>query len=107
LEEGVFTPLLSNLWISQKQNSFPTSWNLKRRGDNCCMLIYIPAGGNVSKCPRSFFCYIFVRHNYPVRIRVRIVLLRPLVCRKRRLNGAVLWMRLEKWRSHVTARVAR
>jgi hypothetical protein len=25
LEEGVFTPLLSNLWISQKQNSFPTS----------------------------------------------------------------------------------
>jgi hypothetical protein len=43
----------------------------------------------------------------PVRIRVRIDPPHPLVCRKRRLNGAVLQMRPEKPRSHVTAGVAR
>jgi hypothetical protein len=43
----------------------------------------------------------------PVRIRVRIAgLLHPLVCRKRRLNGAVLQMRPEKLRPLVTAGVA-
>jgi hypothetical protein len=43
----------------------------------------------------------------PVRIRVRIDSPHPLVCRKRRLNGAVLRMRPEKPRSRVTAGVAR
>jgi hypothetical protein len=42
----------------------------------------------------------------PVRIRVRIDSPHPLVCRKRRLNGAVLRMRPEKPRSRVTAGVA-
>jgi hypothetical protein len=42
-----------------------------------------------------------------VRIRVRIDPPHPLVCRKRRLNGAVLRMRPEKQRSRVTADVAR
>jgi hypothetical protein len=44
---------------------------------------------------------------YPMRIRVRIDPPLPLVCRKRRLNGAVLRMRPEKPRSRVTAGVAR
>jgi hypothetical protein len=43
----------------------------------------------------------------PVRIRVRIDPPHPLVCCKRRLNGAVLQMRPEKPRSRVTAGVAR
>jgi hypothetical protein len=42
-----------------------------------------------------------------VRIRVRIGPPHPHACRKRRLIGAVLWMRLEKPRSRVTAGVAR
>jgi hypothetical protein len=37
----------------------------------------------------------------PVRIRVRINPPHPLVCRKRRLNGAVLRMRPQKPRSRV------
>jgi hypothetical protein len=41
------------------------------------------------------------------RIRVRIDSPHPLVCRKRRLNGVVLWMRPEKPRPHVTVCVAR
>jgi hypothetical protein len=44
---------------------------------------------------------------HPVRIRVRIDPPHPLVCRKRRLNGAVLRIRPEKPRHHVTAGVAR
>jgi hypothetical protein len=44
---------------------------------------------------------------WPVRIRVRIDSPHPFVCCKRRLNGAVLWMRPEKPRPHVTAGVAR
>ena len=48
-----------------------------------------------------------LRSNNPVRIRVRIDSAHPLVCRKRRLNGAVLRMRPEKPRSRVTAGVAR
>jgi hypothetical protein len=44
---------------------------------------------------------------YPVRIRVRIDPPHPLVCRKKRLNGEVLWMRPEKPRSRVTKGVAR
>jgi hypothetical protein len=43
----------------------------------------------------------------PMRIRVRIDPPHPLVCRKRRLNWAVLRMRPEKPRSRVTAGVAR
>jgi hypothetical protein len=41
-----------------------------------------------------------------VRIRVRIGPLHPLTSRKRRLNGAVLRMRLQKLRPFVTAGVA-
>jgi hypothetical protein len=41
-----------------------------------------------------------------MRIRVRLDLPHPLVCCKRRLNGAVLWMRLHKPRSLVTAGMA-
>jgi hypothetical protein len=41
----------------------------------------------------------FSRTSIPLRIRVRIDPPHPLVCRKRRLNGAVLQMRLEKPRS--------
>jgi hypothetical protein len=53
------------------------------------------------------------RHNQcvqvidPVRIRIRIDPPHPLVCRKRRLNLAVLRMRPEKPKSRVTAGVAR
>jgi hypothetical protein len=43
----------------------------------------------------------------PMRTWVRIHLPHPLVCCKRRLNGAVLQMRPEKTRSRVTANVAR
>jgi hypothetical protein len=43
----------------------------------------------------------------PVRIRVRIDPPHPLVCHKRRLNGAILRMRPEKPRPRVTAGVAR
>jgi hypothetical protein len=43
----------------------------------------------------------------PVRTRVRINTPHPLVCRKRRPDGVVLRMRLEKPRSRVTAGVAR
>jgi hypothetical protein len=43
----------------------------------------------------------------PVRIRVTIDPPHPLVCCKRRLNGAVLQMRPEKLRPCVTAGVAR
>jgi hypothetical protein len=45
--------------------------------------------------------------NRPVRIWVRIGPSHPQACRKRRLNGAVLRMRSEKPRPHVTASVAR
>jgi hypothetical protein len=45
--------------------------------------------------------------NLPVRIRVRIDTPHPLVCRKRRLDGAVLRMRPEKLRSRVSAGVVR
>jgi hypothetical protein len=50
---------------------------------------------------------IFTFIYYPLRIRVRIDPPHPLVCHKRRLNGAVLRMRHEKPRSRVTAGVAR
>jgi hypothetical protein len=45
--------------------------------------------------------------NWLKSIRVRIDRPHPLVCRKRRLNGAVLRMRPEKPRPRVTAGVAR
>jgi hypothetical protein len=47
------------------------------------------------------------RPSHPVRIRVRIDPTHPLVCRKRRLNGAVLQMRPEKPRPRVKVGVAR
>jgi hypothetical protein len=43
----------------------------------------------------------------PVRIRVTIDPPHSIVCRKRRQNGAVLWMRPVKPRPRVTAGVAR
>jgi hypothetical protein len=48
----------------------------------------------------------FSKSPVRVRIRVRIDPPHPLVRRKRRLNGAVLRMRLEKPRPRVTAGVA-
>jgi hypothetical protein len=45
------------------------------------------------------FCFITIIHLSwirPMRIRVRIDPPHPLVCRKRRLNGAILQMRPEK-----------
>ena len=53
----------------------------------------------------SFCLCLFI--YIPVRIRVRIGPPHPLVCRKRRLNGAVLRMRPEKPRSRATAGVVR
>ena len=50
---------------------------------------------------------IFPFIYYPVRIRVRIDPPHPLVCRKRRLNGAVIRMRPQKPRSRVTTGVTR
>jgi hypothetical protein len=50
---------------------------------------------------------MFLLLSLPVRVRVRINPPHPLVCRKRRLNGAVLRMRPEKQRPCVTAGVAR
>jgi hypothetical protein len=61
-----------------------------------------------SWCYRFFNNIIISQHfanRIPVRIRVRIDPLHPLVCHKRRLNGAVLRMRPEKPRSRVTAGV--
>jgi hypothetical protein len=55
----------------------------------------------------SMCAHLFYLYSDPVRIRVRIDPPQPLVCRKRRLNGAVLRMRPEKPRSRVTAGVAR
>jgi hypothetical protein len=58
-----------------------------------------------------FVCYIYLHFPFtsfefvPERIWVRIDPPHPLVCRKRRLNGAVF--RMEKPRSRVTAGVAR
>jgi hypothetical protein len=54
---------------------------------------------NLTKSPSQ-------KSDYPVRIRVRIDPSHPLVCRKRRLNGAVLRTRPEKPRSRATACVA-
>jgi hypothetical protein len=51
--------------------------------------------------------YYELLDTHPVRIRVRIDPPHPLVCRKRRLNGAVLRMRPEKPRSRVTEGGAR
>jgi hypothetical protein len=51
--------------------------------------------------------FMFFLQILPVRIRVRIDPPHPLVCHKRRLNGAVLRIRPEKLRSHVTVDVAR
>jgi hypothetical protein len=49
----------------------------------------------------------FYRLNKPVRIRVKINPTHPLVCRKRRKNGAVLRMRPNKPRPRVAAGVTR
>jgi hypothetical protein len=63
----------------------------------------------ISNCNFKSIVYTarFPGHEAPVRIRVRIDPPHSLVCRKRRLNGAVLRMRPEKPRLRVTAGVAR
>jgi hypothetical protein len=80
---------------------------------HCSSQFYV--GGNSCKCKCKklklyyiyiYICSCFLLHNTLVRIRVRIDPPHPLVCRKRRLNGAVLRMRPEKSRSRVTAGVA-
>jgi hypothetical protein len=55
----------------------------------------------------KYFWYDFSEVRSPVRIRVRMDPPHPLVCRKRRLNGAVFRMRPEKPRPWVTTGVAR
>jgi hypothetical protein len=55
-------------------------------------------------CLKDIINVICSIHN-PLRIGVRMDPSHPLVCRKRRLNGAVLRMRPEKRRSRVTAGV--
>jgi hypothetical protein len=59
---------------------------------------------NLKENPETKLDSSFLDH--PVRIQVRIDPPHPLVCSKRRLNGAVLRMRREKPRSRVTAGVA-
>jgi hypothetical protein len=49
----------------------------------------------------------YFHHHPPVRIWIRTDPPHPLVCHRRRLNGAVLLMRPEKLRSSVTAGVTR
>jgi hypothetical protein len=49
----------------------------------------------------------YLYNNTPMRIPVRIDPPHPFVCRRRRLNGAVLRMRPEKPRSRVLVGVAR
>jgi hypothetical protein len=51
--------------------------------------------------------FVLLTHVQKMHFRVRIDPPHPLVCRKRRLNGAVLRMRPKKPRSRVTAGVAR
>jgi hypothetical protein len=63
----------------------------------CLFYMYTPSIDNISLILRWL----------PVKIRVRIDPPHFLVCRKRRLNGAVLRTRPEKPRSRVTAGVAR
>jgi hypothetical protein len=58
----------------------------------------------IQKEKRIGFCFFDVQNVY---VKVRIGPPHPLVCRKRRLNGAVLRMRPEKPRPRVTAGVAR
>jgi hypothetical protein len=52
------------------------------------------------------FLGVDTKSPHPVRIRVRIGPPHPHACRKRRLNGAVLWMRPETPRSRITAGLA-
>jgi hypothetical protein len=56
-----------------------------------------------------YICYPAYKwsFSFPVRIRVKINPPHPLVCRMRRLNGAVLRIRPKKPSSRVTAGVAR
>ena len=79
-----------------------------------CTLIYLSPVLNVDNI--SELILAFSLHSFlglwqallgPVRIRVRIDPPHPLVCCKRRLNGAVLRMRPKKPRPRVTAGVAR
>jgi hypothetical protein len=58
-------------------------------------------------CPSDYHVFCHFLPVAPVRIRVRVDPPYPHLCRKRRLIGAALRMRLEKPRSHVTAGVAR
>jgi hypothetical protein len=81
----------------------------KKQKDWVCLLsVARIAPGVCFKCRSHSLCVLIVENSfYPVRIRVGIDPPHPLVCRKRRLNGAVLRMRSEKPRSRVTAGVAR
>jgi hypothetical protein len=72
---------------------------------DCCRYM---AGGMSIQVIYNRRWYVKQGHSLShVKIRVRIDPPHPLVCRKRRLNGAVLRMRPEKPRSRVTAGVAR
>ena len=84
-------------WNSQNFLCYESSIPYFKKSINFC--IFHP---NFTK-----FCTFILHWGQPVMIRVRIDPPHPLVCRKRRLNGAVLRMRPEKPRKRVTAGVAR
>jgi hypothetical protein len=76
----------------------------KNRNSSCHEVKYLPfwPHSDVQTPLKKSTCA-----SFPVRIRVRIDPPHPLVCRKRRLNGAVLRMRPKNPMSRVTAGVAR
>jgi hypothetical protein len=59
------------------------------------------------KLHEAGFSITVLHYHAPVQIRVRIGPTYPLVCRKTRLNGAVIRMTPEKARPRVTAGVAK
>jgi hypothetical protein len=91
-------------WKSEKK-----MWKLYKSQDNQILCHEIELNRRIELCMREIF--IRLEMNLfswpPMRIRFRIDPPHPLVCRKRRLNGAVLRMRPGKPRSRVTASVAR
>jgi hypothetical protein len=79
---------ISHIWTTHGRMMFPIEFEVKGQRSSALDI-------------EVEICFL------PVRIRVRIGPPHPLVCCKRRLNGAVLRMRPEKPRPRVTAGVAR
>jgi hypothetical protein len=79
----------------------------KVKGYNGCILIRIHTGTKLKKFLFFQEMFWFFSALRPARVQVRIDPSHPLMCSKRRLNGAVLQMRPEKPRPRVTAGVPR